>query len=235
MKNKTVNLICTLFCVFSAALFIAPVFLESMAGDALSAYGFLAIFIIIILMVAHLLMGRKAISDRDIMHRLTILNWELPPSEGAGVTENLVKKRAALLVALLFAVAAAAIGAMLLSGSPATVAIPLCLAAFFGASAISIYNANASFNAFGGSNGFRLCHNALYLQGKCLKLDGLRCAISKVEADKTASLLKLKIVRNNCEFDMSIPIPPDQMQNTLDFISDLNAHFDKQNSNQNNQ
>ena len=225
MKKQTAITICALACALSLALFALPILLESMTGDALSAYGLIAAFAAVILLILHLLLRRKALSERELMKRLTILCWDV-----TGQGNGMLKKRIVLTVVALFAVAALAIGLLVASGSPINVAIPLAMAVFCALSGISTYNMNANYHDFGGENGFRLCHNALYLQGKRLKLDGVRTAISSVEADESTSTLKLQLFRSGAQFDLAIPIPQEKMQATLDFIADLNKHFEQQNS-----
>lgn len=225
MKKQNAITVCAVACALSLVLFVLPILLESMTGDALSAYGLIAVFAVVILVVLHLLLRRKALSDRELMKRLTILCWDVERTGNA-----MLKKRILLTVVAFFAAAALAIGLLVTSGSPITVAIPLAMAIFCALSGISVYNINANYHDFGGENGFRLCHNALYLQGKRIKLDGIRTAISSVEADEASSTLKLQLFRLGAQFDIAIPIPQAQMQATLDFIADLNKHFEQQNS-----
>lgn len=205
----------------SALLLILPVFTEGMNGSALSAYAPVCILCLLPVLAVFLVLRRKAMADKELADMLTILKWELPQDGGIPFARRIMPPLAVLLAVI------CAAATVLLLWSNASVTVTLCLCGFFLCS-LSLIIINTAANRladFGGTRGFRLCHNALYLCGTRIKLDGEKCAIYQVSLDEDAQTLRLGIMHRGATNDINIGVPAEQIETTRAFIADLEAHL----------
>lgn len=221
---KKVNMVCGGLTVLALLCLALPPLLESMQGNALGAYGIICVFCILGIGMMFLVIRRKALADSDVASRVTLLEWRLPAQK----TQTLWKRPLRAL-AILLAVVCAAVTILLLwlEADPA-VAIPLGGFILLAFGAVLIHTTFERFTYYGGANGFRLCHNALYFRGTRLFLDGQKAAIFEVSLNKADSVLRLGLLHKNAQNHINIPVPKDNLQQTEAFIDNLESHFEQE-------
>ena len=167
------------------------------------------------------------LADRELARRLTLLCWQLPQKEGGSTLFMSCVRPLCVLLA-----ASALIGTLLLVWARAQTEAAICIAAFVFllSGALALDCAALHWDDMGGERGFRLCHNALYIRGIGLRLDGVKNAVYDVHTSPDGSRLFLGLQLKNNINTLSVDVPEDKKEETEAFISGLKAHFEQQNA-----
>ena len=178
-------------------------------------------------LIIYLTVLRKLMADRELARRLTLLCWQLPQKEGGSTLFMSCVRPLCVLLA-----ASALIGTLLLVWARAQTEAAICIAAFVFllSGALALDCAALHWDDMGGERGFRLCHNALYIRGIGLRLDGVKNAVYDVHTSPDGSRLFLGLQLKNNINTLSFDVPEDKKEETEAFISGLKAHFEQQNA-----
>lgn len=226
--RRRVRPYCIAMALAALIVLVLPVLIRQAGAQEAAAYlvPVLAVTVLPALII-YLTVLRKFMADRELARRLTLLCWQLPQKEG-GSTLFMSCVRP---LCVLFA-ASALIGTLLLVWAKAQTEAAICIAAFVFllSGALALDCAALHWDDMGGERGFRLCHNALYIRGVGLRLDGVKNAVYDVHTSPDGSRLFLGLqLRNNIN-TLSFDVPEDKKEETEAFISGLKAHFEQQNA-----
>lgn len=207
------------------SVIICAVYAAAVRNDPerFAMFGISVIFLYFLSLPVLLLAAKSQQSAREVNRRLELLSW---PLSGEADTKLLTRRLIAKLLTLLAAVLVL-FALFLLSDT-----MDAASAAVLGAGALTlfggalIYLHQRAFLLYGG-NSFVLCHNAMYLSGTMLKLDGQMNAVFEVALDDKKHILRLGITQKGNNNYLQIPVPADQLGNVNAFIEDLEAHFEK--------
>lgn len=226
--RRRVRPYCIAMAFAALAVLVLPVLIRPVGTQEAAAYlvPVLAVTVLPALII-YLTVLRKFMADRELARRLTLLCWQLPQKEG-GSTLFMSCVRP---LCVLFA-ASALIGTLLLVWARAQTEAAICIAAFVFllSGALALDCAALHWDDMGGERGFRLCHNALYIRGVGLRLDGVKNAVYDVHTSPDGSRLFLGLQLKNNINTLSIDVPEDKKEETEAFISGLKAHFEQQNA-----
>lgn len=226
--RRRVRPYCIAMALAALIVLVLPVLIRQAGAQEAAAYlvPVLAVTVLPALII-YLTVLRKLMADRELARRLTLLCWQLPQKEG-GSTLFMSCVRP---LCVLFA-ASALIGTLLLVWARAQTEAAICIAAFVFllSGALALDCAALHWDDMGGERGFRLCHNALYIRGVGLRLDGVKNAVYDVHTSPDGSRLFLGLQLKNNINTLSIDVPEDKKEETEAFISGLKAHFEQQNA-----
>lgn len=226
--RRRVRPYCIAMALAALIVLVLPVLIRQAGAQEAAAYlvPVLAVTVLPALII-YLTVLRKLMADRELARRLTLLCWQLPQKEG-GSTLFMSCVRP---LCVLFA-ASALIGTLLLVWAKAQTEAAICIAAFVFllSGALALDCAALHWDDMGGERGFRLCHNALYIRGIGLRLDGVKNAVYDVHTSPDGSRLFLGLQLKNNINTLSIDVPEDKKEETEAFISGLKAHFEQQNA-----
>lgn len=226
--RRRVRPYCIAMAFAALIVLVLPVLIRPVGTQEAAAYlvPVLAVTVLPTLII-YLTVLRKLMADRELARRLTLLCWQLPQKEG-GSTLFMSCVRP---LCVLFA-ASALIGTLLLVWARAQTEAAICIAAFVFllSGALALDCAALHWDDIGGERGFRLCHNALYIRGVGLRLDGVKNAVYDVHTSPDGSRLFLGLQLKNNINTLSIDVPEDKKEETEAFISGLKAHFEQQNA-----
>ena len=226
--RRRVRPYCIAMAFAALIVLVLPVLIRPVGTQEAAAYlvPVLAVTVLPALII-YLTVLRKLMADRELARRLTLLCWQLPQKEG-GSTLFMSCVRP---LCVLFA-ASALIGTLLLIWARAQTEAAICIAAFVFllSGALALDCAALHWDDMGGERGFRLCHNALYIRGIGLRLDGVKNAVYDVHTSPDGSRLFLGLQLKNNINTLSIDVPEDKKEETEAFISGLKAHFEQQNA-----
>lgn len=226
--RRRVRPYCIAMALAALIVLVLPVLIRQAGAQEAAAYlvPVLAVTVLPALII-YLTVLRKLMADRELARRLTLLCWQLPQKEG-GSTLFMSCVRP---LCVLFA-ASALIGTLLLVWAKAQTEAAICIAAFVFllSGALALDCAALHWDDMGGERGFRLCHNALYIRGIGLRLDGVKNAVYDVHTSPDGSRLFLGLQLKNNINTLSFDVPEDKKEETEAFISGLKAHFEQQNA-----
>lgn len=226
--RRRVRPYCIAMALAALIVLVLPVLIRQAGAQEAAAYlvPVLAVTVLPALII-YLTVLRKLMADRELARRLTLLCWQLPQKEG-GSTLFMSCVRP---LCVLFA-ASALIGTLLLVWARAQTEAAICIAAFVFllSGALALDCAALHWDDMGGERGFRLCHNALYIRGIGLRLDGVKNAVYDVHTSPDGSRLFLGLQLKNNINTLSFDVPEDKKEETEAFISGLKAHFEQQNA-----
>lgn len=226
--RRRVRPYCIAMAFAALIVLVLPVLIRQAGAQEAAAYlvPVLAVTVLPALII-YLTVLRKLMADRELARRLTLLCWQLPQKEG-GSTLFMSCVRP---LCVLFA-ASALIGTLLLVWARAQTEAAICIAAFVFllSGALALDCAALHWDDMGGERGFRLCHNALYIRGIGLRLDGVKNAVYDVHTSPDGSRLFLGLQLKNNINTLSFDVPEDKKEETEAFISGLKAHFEQQNA-----
>lgn len=226
--RRRVRPYCIAMAFAALIVLVLPVLIRPVGAQEAAAYlvPVLAVTVLPALII-YLTVLRKFMADRELARRLTLLCWQLPQKEG-GSTLFMSCVRP---LCVLFA-ASALIGTLLLVWARAQTEAAICIAAFVFllSGALALDCAALHWDDMGGERGFRLCHNALYIRGIGLRLDGVKNAVYDVHTSPDGSRLFLGLQLKNNINTLSFDVPEDKKEETEAFISGLKAHFEQQNA-----
>lgn len=226
--RRRVRPYCIAMALAALIVLVLPVLIRQAGAQEAAAYlvPVLAVTVLPTLII-YLTVLRKLMADRELARRLTLLCWQLPQKEG-GSTLFMSCVRP---LCVLFA-ASALIGTLLLVWARAQTEAAICIAAFVFllSGALALDCAALHWDDMGGERGFRLCHNALYIRGIGLRLDGVKNAVYDVHTSPDGSRLFLGLQLKNNINTLSFDVPEDKKEETEAFISGLKAHFEQQNA-----
>lgn len=226
--RRRVRPYCIAMALAALIVLVLPVLIRQAGAQEAAAYlvPVLAVTVLPTLII-YLTVLRKLMADRELARRLTLLCWQLPQKEG-GSTLFMSCVRP---LCVLFA-ASALIGTLLLVWAKAQTEAAICIAAFVFllSGALALDCAALHWDDMGGERGFRLCHNALYIRGIGLRLDGVKNAVYDVHTSPDGSRLFLGLQLKNNINTLSFDVPEDKKEETEAFISGLKAHFEQQNA-----
>lgn len=226
--RRRVRPYCIAMAFAALIVLVLPVLIRPVGTQEAAAYlvPVLAVTVLPTLII-YLTVLRKLMADRELARRLTLLCWRLPQKEG-GSTLFMSCVRP---LCVLFA-ASALIGTLLLVWAKAQTEAAICIAAFVFllSGALALDCAALHWDDMGGERGFRLCHNALYIRGIGLRLDGVKNAVYDVHTSPDGSRLFLGLQLKNNINTLSFDVPEDKKEETEAFISGLKAHFEQQNA-----
>ena len=226
--RRRVRPYCIAMAFAALAVLVLPVLIRPVGAQEAAAYlvPVLAVTVLPTLII-YLTVLRKLMADRELARRLTLLCWQLPQKEGgSSLFMSCVRPLCVLLAA------SALIGTLLLVWAKAQTEAAICIAAFVFllSGALALDCAALLWDDMGGERGFRLCHNALYIRGIGLRLDGVKNAVYDVHTSPDGSRLFLGLQLKNNINTLSFDVPEDKKEETEAFISGLKAHFEQQNA-----
>ncbi len=226
--RRRVRPYCIAMAFAALAVLVLPVLIRPVGAQEAAAYlvPVLAVTVLPTLII-YLTVLRKLMADRELARRLTLLCWQLPQKEGgSSLFMSCVRPLCVLLAA------SALIGTLLLVWAKAQTEAAICIAAFVFllSGALALDCAALHWDDMGGERGFRLCHNALYIRGIGLRLDGVKNAVYDVHTSPDGSRLFLGLQLKNNINTLSFDVPEDKKEETEAFISGLKAHFEQQNA-----
>lgn len=226
--RRRVRPYCIAMAFAALIVLVLPVLIRQAGAQEAAAYlvPVLAVTVLPALII-YLTVLRKLMADRELARRLTLLCWQLPQKEGgSSLFMSCVRP-----LCVLFA-ASALIGTLLLVWAKAQTEAAICIAAFVFllSGALALDCAALHWDDMGGERGFRLCHNALYIRGVGLRLDGVKNAVYDVHTSPDGSRLFLGLQLKNNINTLSFDVPEDKKEETEAFISGLKAHFEQQNA-----
>lgn len=226
--RRRVRPYCIAMALAALIVLVLPVLIRQAGAQEAAAYlvPVLAVTVLPALII-YLTVLRKLMADRELARRLTLLCWQLPQKEGgSSLFMSCVRP-----LCVLFA-ASALIGTLLLVWAKAQTEAAICIAAFVFllSGALALDCAALHWDDMGGERGFRLCHNALYIRGIGLRLDGVKNAVYDVHTSPDGSRLFLGLQLKNNINTLSFDVPEDKKEETEAFISGLKAHFEQQNA-----
>ena len=226
--RRRVSPYCIAMALAALIVLVLPVLIRQAGAQEAAAYlvPVLAVTVLPALII-YLTVLRKFMADRELARRLTLLCWQLPQKEGgSSLFMSCVRPLCVLLAA------SALIGTLLLVWARAQTEAAICIAAFVFllSGALALDCAALHWDDMGGERGFRLCHNALYIRGVGLRLDGVKNAVYDVHTSPDGSRLFLGLQLKNNINTLSIDVPEDKKEETEAFISGLKAHFEQQNA-----
>lgn len=226
--RRRVRPYCIAMALAALIVLVLPVLIRPVGAQEAAAYlvPVLAVTVLPALII-YLTVLRKLMADRELARRLTLLCWQLPQKEGgSSLFMSCVRP-----LCVLFA-ASALIGTLLLVWARAQTEAAICIAAFVFllSGALALDCAALHWDDMGGERGFRLCHNALYIRGIGLRLDGVKNAVYDVHTSPDGSRLFLGLQLKNNINTLSFDVPEDKKAETEAFISGLKAHFEQQNA-----
>lgn len=226
--RRRVRPYCIAMAFAALIVLVLPVLIRQAGAQEAAAYlvPVLAVTMLPALII-YLTVLRKLMADRELARRLTLLCWQLPQKEGgSSLFMSCVRP-----LCVLFA-ASALIGTLLLVWAKAQTEAAICIAAFVFllSGALALDCAALHWDDMGGERGFRLCHNALYIRGIGLRLDGVKNAVYDVHTSPDGSRLFLGLQLKNNINTLSFDVPEDKKEETEAFISGLKAHFEQQNA-----
>lgn len=226
--RRRVRPYCIAMAFAALIVLVLPVLIRQAGAQEAAAYlvPVLAVTVLPALII-YLTVLRKFMADRELARRLTLLCWQLPQKEGGcSLFMSCVRPLCVLLAA------SALIGTLLLVWAKAQTEAAICIAAFVFllSGALALDCAALHWDDMGGERGFRLCHNALYIRGIGLRLDGVKNAVYDVHTSPDGSRLFLGLQLKNNINTLSIDVPEDKKEETEAFISGLKAHFEQQNA-----
>lgn len=226
--RRRVRPYCIAMAFAALAVLVLPVLIRPVGTQEAAAYlvPVLAVTVLPALII-YLTVLRKLMADRELARRLTLLCWQLPPKEGGSTLFMSCVRPLCVLLA-----ASALIGTLLLVWARAQTEAAICIAAFVFllSGALALDCAALHWDDMGGERGFRLCHNALYIRGIGLRLDGVKNAVYDVHTSPDGSRLFLGLQLKNNINTLSFDVPEDKKEETEAFISGLKAHFEQQNA-----
>lgn len=226
--RRRVRPYCIAMAFAALIVLVLPVLIRQAGAQEAAAYlvPVLAVTVLPALII-YLTVLRKLMADRELARRLTLLCWQLPQKEGgSSLFMSCVRPLCVLLAA------SALIGTLLLVWARAQTEAAICIAAFVFllSGALALDCAALHWDDMGGERGFRLCHNALYIRGIGLRLDGVKNAVYDVHTSPDGSRLFLGLQLKNNINTLSFDVPEDKKEETEAFISGLKAHFEQQNA-----
>lgn len=226
--RRRVRPYCIAMALAALIVLVLPVLIRQAGAQEAAAYlvPVLAVTVLPALII-YLTVLRKLMADRELARRLTLLCWQLPQKEGgSSLFMSCVRPLCVLLAA------SALIGTLLLVWAKAQTEAAICIAAFVFllSGALALDCAALHWDDMGGERGFRLCHNALYIRGVGLRLDGVKNAVYDVHTSPDGSRLFLGLQLKNNINTLSFDVPEDKKEETEAFISGLKAHFEQQNA-----
>lgn len=226
--RRRVRPYCIAMALAALTVLVLPVLIRPVGAQEAAAYlvPVLAVTVLPALII-YLTVLRKLMADRELARRLTLLCWQLPQKEGgSSLFMSCVRPLCVLLAA------SALIGTLLLVWAKAQTEAAICIAAFVFllSGALALDCAALHWDDMGGERGFRLCHNALYIRGVGLRLDGVKNAVYDVHTSPDGSRLFLGLQLKNNINTLSFDVPEDKKEETEAFISGLKAHFEQQNA-----
>lgn len=226
--RRRVRPYCIAMAFAALAVLVLPVLIRPVGTQEAAAYlvPVLAVTVLPALII-YLTVLRKLMADRELARRLTLLCWQLPQKEGGSTLFMSCVRPLCVLLA-----ASALIGTLLLVWARAQTEAAICIAAFVFllSGALALDCAALHWDDMGGERGFRLCHNALYIRGIGLRLDGVKNAVYDVHTSPDGSRLFLGLQLKNNINTLSVDVPEDKKEETEAFISGLKAHFEQQNA-----
>lgn len=226
--RRRVRPYCIAMAFAALAVLVLPVLIRPVGAQEAAAYlvPVLAVTVLPALII-YLTVLRKLMADRELARRLTLLCWQLPQKEGGSTLFMSCVRPLCVLLA-----ASALIGTLLLVWAKAQTEAAICIAAFafLLSGALALDCAALHWDDMGGERGFRLCHNALYIRGAGLRLDGVKNAVYDVHTSPDGSRLFLGLQLKNNINTLSVDVPEDKKEETEAFISGLKAHFEQQNA-----
>ena len=221
--RRRVRPYCIAMAFAALTVLVLPVLIRPVGAQEAAAYlvPVLAVTVLPALII-YLTVLRKLMADRELARRLT-----LPPKEGGSTLFMSCVRPLCVLLA-----ASALIGTLLLVWAKAQTEAAICIAAFVFllSGALALDCAALHWDDMGGERGFRLCHNALYIRGIGLRLDGVKNAVYDVHTSPDGSRLFLGLQLKNNINTLSFDVPEDKKEETEAFISGLKAHFEQQNA-----
>lgn len=226
--RRRVRPYCIAMAFAALIVLVLPVLIRQAGAQEAAAYlvPVLAVTVLPALII-YLTVLRKLMADRELARRLTLLCWQLPQKEGGSTLFMSCVRPLCVLLA-----ASALIGTLLLVWARAQTEAAICIAAFVFllSGALALDCAALHWDDMGGERGFRLCHNALYIRGIGLRLDGVKNAVYDVHTSPDGSRLFLGLQLKNNINTLSVDVPEDKKEETEAFISGLKAHFEQQNA-----
>lgn len=226
--RRRVRPYCIAMALAALIVLVLPVLIRQAGAQEAAAYlvPVLAVTVLPALII-YLTVLRKLMADRELARRLTLLCWQLPQKEGGSTLFMSCVRPLCVLLA-----ASALIGTLLLVWARAQTEAAICIAAFVFllSGALALDCAALHWDDMGGERGFRLCHNALYIRGIGLRLDGVKNAVYDVHTSPDGSRLFLGLQLKNNINTLSFDVPEDKKEETEAFISGLKAHFEQQNA-----
>ena len=226
--RRRVRPYCIAMALAALIVLVLPVLIRRAGAQEAAAYlvPVLAVTVLPTLII-YLTVLRKLMADRELARRLTLLCWQLPQKEGGSTLFMSCVRPLCVLLA-----ASALIGTLLLVWARAQTEAAICIAAFVFllSGALALDCAALHWDDMGGERGFRLCHNALYIRGIGLRLDGVKNAVYDVHTSPDGSRLFLGLQLKNNINTLSFDVPEDKKEETEAFISGLKAHFEQQNA-----
>lgn len=226
--RRRVRPYCIAMALAALIVLVLPVLIRQAGAQEAAAYlvPVLAVTVLPTLII-YLTVLRKLMADRELARRLTLLCWQLPQKEGGSTLFMSCVRPLCVLLA-----ASALIGTLLLVWARAQTEAAICIAAFVFllSGALALDCAALHWDDMGGERGFRLCHNALYIRGIGLRLDGVKNAVYDVHTSPDGSRLFLGLQLKNNINTLSFDVPEDKKEETEAFISGLKAHFEQQNA-----
>lgn len=226
--RRRVRPYCIAMAFAALTVLVLPVLIRPVGAQEAAAYlvPVLAVTVLPALII-YLTVLRKLMADRELARRLTLLCWQLPQKEGGSTLFMSCVRPLCVLLA-----ASALIGTLLLVWARAQTEAAICIAAFVFllSGALALDCAALHWDDMGGERGFRLCHNALYIRGVGLRLDGVKNAVYDVHTSPDGSRLFLGLQLKNNINTLSFDVPEDKKEETEAFISGLKAHFEQQNA-----
>lgn len=219
--NKRINILTTLLVLLSI-ICLVPAGIKLPQEDLVMFVVFAAFYFLMGILI-YLAALKKLKSETALYERLVILKWELPQEQSFGKALNSKLINRGLIVfavsVLLYELLYLVLGTGFINALCISLAVLFYLFALISAYTVRQHDQQ------GGNNGFALCHNALFLRGGKIRLDGTKNAVFEVRFIDMDQTLQLGVKTGKTTRDLDLPVPKDHIIAVKEFINDLNAHF----------